>query len=746
MIGGIEQLGSGGTEGNRVVEQVEVSAADIARIAGVRPSAVSNWRRRHDDFPKPVGGTDKSPRFDLVAVQAWLRSQGRAAEVPESERLWRVFDSARGTMPIADALGAAGLLLFYLRRNPTAGIPRTAAGMHRLLDDAERDLTVGSHTMVPGLIGKRIPFKLGARETTMLSAVAKAATGRGPADVFDYLCERAFEGGSRTGLATTPPELAELMLDLAGGTAKRLLDPACGSGTVLLAAAQRGYARVEGQEQDASLAMVSALRLAFAGAGAFDVYIGDSLRHDAYQLPSADAVICNPPFADRNWGLDELADDPRWVYGVPPRPESELAWLQHALAHVVPGGPVVMLMPPAAASRPSGRRLRARLLQDGALRAVISLPPKLAAHYALALQIWVLIHPEQDRAHSHVLFVDASGFSARTTREMEAAPSWHEVRHVVTKAWAAFNANPGQVSTASDAAVAVPVIDLLNKDVDLTPGRHVRPPREIPVSRAKLATQHDHLANTLAELCRLLPQPPKPGIRGDRPIRDVSLDELAQRGAIYIRRAAPRASEASESGPRTEGRILLAQDIARAVPPSGTGEIIIDEVRNPVIREGDILVPAIGRRLTARVAEGSDVGAYLSPTVFLIRPDAETIDPWFLAGFLSSSSGGRQSARMASTLGENIHFEPRRARVPLLPIDTQRAYGETFRRLWDFARTLRAAHDEGIDFVRNMIDATASSMAKVSGREPQPGLEFPSRQPAFSAPVNGNLLDPLGLP
>jgi hypothetical protein len=339
------------------------------------------------------------------------------------------------------------------------------------------------------------------------------------------------------------------------------------------------------------------------------------------------------------------------------------------------------------------------------------------------LQVWVLIHPEQDRAQSHVLFVDTSGFSARTTREMEAAPSWDDIRRVVTKAWAVFNANPEKVSTASDVAVAVPVIDLLDEDIDLTPGRHVRHPREIPASRAKLATRHDHLANTLAELCRLLPQLPKPDIRDDGPIRDVSLDELAQRGALYIRRAAPRTAEAAESGPRAEGRILLAQDIARAAPPSGTGEIIIDEVRNPVIREGDILVPAIGRRLTARVAEGPDVGAYLSPTVFLIRPDTETIDPWFLAGFLSSSDGGRQSARMASTLGGNIHFEPRRARVPLLPIDTQRAYGETFRRLWDFARTFRAAHDEGIDFVMDMIDATASSMAKASGREPQPGLE-----------------------
>jgi hypothetical protein len=145
------------------------------------------------------------------------------------------------------------------------------------------------------------------------------------------------------------------------------------------------------------------------------------------------------------------------------------------------------------------------------------------------------------------------------------------------------------------------------------------------------------------------------------------------------------------------------------VPPSGTGEIIIDEVRNPAIRACDVLVPLIGRRLTARVAAGEDVGAYLSPTVYLIRPDAAALDPWFLAGMLSSTGGDRQAARMASTLGDRIRFDPRRVRVPLLPIEEQRAYGEAFHRIWDFARSLRAAYDEGTDLARDLIDATVVS-------------------------------------
>lgn len=53
-------------------------------------------------------------------------------------------------------------------------------------------------------------------------------------------------------------------------------------------------------------------------------------------------------------------------------------------------------------------------------------------------------------------------------------------------------------------------------------------------------------------------------------------------------------------------------------------------------------MPLVARRLTARVAAGRDVGAYLSPSVFLIRTDPTTIDPWFLAGFTSNDEVRRE--------------------------------------------------------------------------------------------------------
>ncbi len=213
----------------------------------------------------------------------------------------------------------------------------------------------------------------------------------------------------------------------------------------------------------------------------------------------------------------------------------------------------------------------------------------------------------------------------------------------------------------------------------------------------------------IARLAELLPALPGPGSGQAQTAREVSLDELAQTGAVFIRRAATRpADEEEHTAPRVRARVVTGRDIARATPPSEVTEVTADEVRNPAIREGDVLVPLVGRRLAARVATELDVGAYPSPTVVLIRPDPATVDPWFLAGFLSSSDGDRQAARMTSTLGEHTRFDPRRVRIPLPPISTQRAHGEAFRKLWEFTQTLRAAHDLGIDFVQDMTDLTTS--------------------------------------
>jgi hypothetical protein len=50
-----------------------VNLAQIARMAWTGRAAVAKWRRRYDDFPPAVGGTDTSPLFERGAAENWLR-------------------------------------------------------------------------------------------------------------------------------------------------------------------------------------------------------------------------------------------------------------------------------------------------------------------------------------------------------------------------------------------------------------------------------------------------------------------------------------------------------------------------------------------------------------------------------------------------------------------------------------------------------------------------------------------------
>lgn len=58
-----------------------LSAAAIARLAGVSRAAVTGWRARYPDFPQPTSGTEARPIFDRTAVAQWLASTGKASQL-----------------------------------------------------------------------------------------------------------------------------------------------------------------------------------------------------------------------------------------------------------------------------------------------------------------------------------------------------------------------------------------------------------------------------------------------------------------------------------------------------------------------------------------------------------------------------------------------------------------------------------------------------------------------------------------
>jgi hypothetical protein len=331
-----------------------VTGSEIARIAGVTRAAVSNWRRRYDDFPVPVGGGVHSPLYDLAEVQAWLDKQRKGQEVSREVQLWQTLRGAYGDDMLDGVADVAQLLASGTGDAPDA-LPADAIRLARSLAESESE-----------------------------------------GEVVNALAERFTDSVRRAGSdQVTSPRIVRAVRHFAGEVAPdaTIFDPACGIGTLLLAVGPGQGPRRCGQESDERSARFAQLRADLTHTGDMEVVAGDSLRCDQWAELRADLVVSDPPVGVTDWGREDLLLDSRWELGTPSRAESELAWLQHAYAHTAPGGRVIMVMPASVAYRKAGRRIRAELVRRGILTQIVALPPGVAASHALPVSLWQLRRP-----------------------------------------------------------------------------------------------------------------------------------------------------------------------------------------------------------------------------------------------------------------------------------------------------------------------------------------------------------------
>ncbi|MEU4161154.1 N-6 DNA methylase [Actinoplanes sp. NPDC026670] len=674
-----------------------ITAAEISRLAGVTRATVSNWRRRHADFPTPSGGTEASPAYDLTAVRAWLAARGQLPAVSATEDLRAALRS--------DRMASAPLELLTL----VIAAGRMDASQLKDLIALPDDLLVPRlvsaikpyREVVPGAGNPRYDDMSADSLRTLLRSVAEA----GAVATAGILTEGDLDD-TASGNYQTPVPLAELMADLLSAPGKphptTVFDPACGSGGFLVAASRRGSTKLYGQDVVLGQAAQAAVRITVMTTEAqVTVRTGDSLRSDAFPGLLADAVLCAPPYGDRDWGHEELAYDPRWMFALPPKSESELAWVQHCLSHTKQGGWVVMLMPPATAERLAGRRIRADLVRSGTLRAVIALPVGAAPPLHIGLHLWLLQH-EQPSPSQHVLFVDMAGIDTHRTKgtpTRRSAVDWDALRDVVLKVWNDYDLHPDAFDTIPGTASTISVVDLLDDAVDLTPARHVRVTPAPAQPDELAATAHavrDRLRRAAAGLTALSGGEPWPPAGAEaRSWRHATVADLLRGDALDLVRAPMLNRRADvDIDDTTSARTLTVQDVLTRRPPSGPPEHTVEEL---TIEVGDVILPEMLHSGTsvARVADATDAGHLLGRLLYLLRPDAARFDPWFLAGFLAAEGNLNAAASGTSV----IRVDVRRLRIPLLPLAEQHRYALAFRRL----HTLRVA----ADLTNRLADETA---------------------------------------
>ena len=134
-----------------------------------------------------------------------------------------------------------------------------------------------------------------------------------------------------------------------------------------------------------------------------------SFLNDAHPDLKADFILANPPFNQKEWGIDILQDDARWKHGMPPSGNANFGWMMHMLYHLAPGGVLsTVLANGSLSSNTSGEgEIRQRLVEEDLVECIVALPKQLFYNTGIPACLWFL-RREKANHSKEVLFIDAS--------------------------------------------------------------------------------------------------------------------------------------------------------------------------------------------------------------------------------------------------------------------------------------------------------------------------------------------------
>ena len=243
-------------------------------------------------------------------------------------------------------------------------------------------------------------------------------------DAYEYLMRHfATESGKSKGQFYTPAEVSRIMAQVLGiGPDTRrdqtIYDPTCGSGALLLKAADqapRGLS-IYGQEMDNATWALARMNMILHGHETADLKRGNTLATPEFKngdgsLKTFDFAVANPHFSAKAWsnGLDPAHDEyERFEYGIPPARNGDYAFLLHFIKSLKSRGKGAIILPHGVLFR--GNReagIRKELVRRGFVKGVIGLPANL--FYGTGIPACILvIDKEHAQARKGIFMVDAS--------------------------------------------------------------------------------------------------------------------------------------------------------------------------------------------------------------------------------------------------------------------------------------------------------------------------------------------------
>lgn len=271
-------------------------------------------------------------------------------------------------------------------------------------------------------------YSLSASLLKIINTIPQNLSGDVFGKVYEFFLGKfASSEGKGGGEYYTPTSVVRLMVEMIEPYHGRILDPACGSGGMFVQSAdfvQRSNANpdnisVYGIEKEGETVKLARMNMFLHGLKNHIVH-GNSYYSDPHNSYGAfDFVMANPPFNVDDVSYDKVKDDRRFnEYGIPKNktksknknsetvPNANYLWInQFATALNDTGRAALVMASIATDAGKSEAEIRARLVEDGIVGAMLSLPSNMFYSVTLPATLWFFDKARRD--DKRVLFINA---------------------------------------------------------------------------------------------------------------------------------------------------------------------------------------------------------------------------------------------------------------------------------------------------------------------------------------------------
>lgn len=288
----------------------------------------------------------------------------------------------------------------------------------------------------------------------------------------------AEQEGKRGGEFFTPSCVVRTLVEVLQPFKGRVYDPCCGSGGMFVQSAKFvenhsgniNDISIYGQDSNPTTWKLAQMNLAIRGIEPdLGKYAADTFLDDQHPTMRADYIMANPPFNLSNWGAEQLKDDVRWQYGMPPASNANFAWLQHMIYHLAPGGHMGMVLANGSLSSQSGGEgdIRKNIVNADLVDCIIAMPTQLFYTTQIPVSLWFI--SKRKKQAGKTLFIDARKMGDMVSRKLRELTD-EDIKKIADTYNAYVN---GTLEDVKGFCAVVDTEKIAEQDCILTPGRYV---------------------------------------------------------------------------------------------------------------------------------------------------------------------------------------------------------------------------------------------------------------------------------